>query len=209
MRTLSSSTRRRTSRLVLGLPIVLGLLAAGEGRTEAPSAAAAETVHASDSLYRLQAGDVLNISVWKEDSLDKQVLVRPDGGLSFPLAGDLMAAGLTPAELEQKIEHRLAKFLSAPTVTVSVMQVNGSQIYVVGKVNRPGAYKFDRQLDVLQALSLAGGMTEFAATDDVKIIRRRLDGGEQVFEFEYSQVARGRHLDENIVLQSGDTLVVP
>lgn len=164
---------------------------------------------AGDGGYRLRAGDVLEISVWKEEGLDKQVLVRPDGGLSFPLAGDLPAAGLTPVELRDLLSTRLGKYLEAPTVTVSVVQANGSRFYVVGKVNRPGAYQFDRPLDVMQALSLAGGTTEFAGADDIRILRRGPDGVEQVFEFEYSDVARGRRLEQNIELQSGDTLVVP
>jgi polysaccharide biosynthesis/export protein len=168
----------------------------------APAAAMAAAV------YPLQPGDVIEISVWNEDDLKRQVLIRPDGGLSFPLAGDLVAAGLTPADLQHEIETRLAKFIPDAVVTVSVMQING-QVYVVGKVNKPGAYKFDRALDVMQALSLAGGATEFAGVDAIKILRRTADGRQQVFPFDYTEVARGRRLDENIVLQSGDTLVVP
>jgi polysaccharide export outer membrane protein len=161
------------------------------------------------ALYRLQPGDVVEISVWKEKELTRQTLVRPDGGLSFPLVGDLMVAGRTPPEVQQEIETRLGRFVPDATVTVSVMEIKGSEIFVVGKVNRPGAYKLDRSLDVMQALSLAGGTTEFAGLDSIKIIRRGVAGEQQVFDFSYSDVTRGRRLEQNIVLQSGDTLVVP
>jgi polysaccharide export outer membrane protein len=163
----------------------------------------------ADASYLLQPGDVVEVSVWKEKDLEKQVLVRPDGHMSFPLAGDMKVAGHTTVEVQHAIEARLSKFVSAATVTVSVLQINGNQVFVVGKVNRPGSYKLDRVVDVMQALSLAGGTTEFAGVDDIRIIRRGPDGVQHVFPFAYSDVARGRHLDQNIVLQSGDTLVVP
>lgn len=163
----------------------------------------------SEASYLLQPGDVVEISVWNEEKLDKELLVRPDGGLSFPLAGDLIVAGHTPVDVQHEIEARLRKFFADVTVNVAVRQINGNQVYVVGKVNRPGAYKFDRAVDVMQALSLAGGTTEFAGVDDIRIIRRGPDGRQQVFPFAYSDIARGRRLEQNIVLQSGDTLVVP
>jgi len=163
----------------------------------------------SDAAYLLQPGDMVEISVWKEENLKKELLVRPDGGLSFPLAGDLKVAGHTTVEVEHEIEARLAKYFADATVNVSVLQINGNQVYVVGKVNRPGMYKFDRPVDVMQALSLAGGTTEFADIGDIRIIRRGPDGRQKVFPFAYSDVARGRRLEQNIVLQSGDTLVVP
>jgi polysaccharide export outer membrane protein len=95
------------------------------------------------------------------------------------------------------------------TVSVAVQQINGNQVFVVGRVNRPGVYKFDRPVDVMQALALAGGATEFAGVDSIRILRRAADGGQRTFDFAYSDVARGRHLDQNIVLKSGDTVVVP
>lgn len=159
--------------------------------------------------YQLQPGDVIEVSVWKEDDLRREVLVRSDGGMSFPLAGDLMVAGLTTMDVKLEIESRLKEFIPDATVSVSVMQINGNQVYVVGKVNRPGVYKFERPVDVMQVLSLAGGATEFAGVDDIRILRRSSSGAQQTFEFEYSAVARGKRLEQNIVLHSGDTLVVP
>ena len=163
---------------------------------------------ASDS-YRLQPGDVLEISVWKEETLRREVLVRSDGGLSFPLAGDLSVSGLTPDDVRHELETRLNKFIPDVTVSVAVRQINGNLVFVVGRVNKPGAFKFDRPVDVMQALSLAGGATEFAGVDSIRILRRAADGGQRTFDFAYSDVARGRHLDQNIVLKSGDTVVVP
>jgi polysaccharide export outer membrane protein len=159
--------------------------------------------------YRLQPGDVLEISVWKEENLRREVLVRSDGGLSFPLAGDISVSGMSPEDLQHELETRLRNFIPDVTVSVAVHQINGNQVFVVGRVNRPGVYKFDRPLDVMQALSLAGGTTEFAGVDSIRILRRGPDGAQRTFDFAYSDVARGRHLEQNIVLKSGDTVVVP
>lgn len=159
--------------------------------------------------YRIQAGDVLSISVWKEPDLQLEVLVRPDGWLSFPLAGDQRAAGRTVDDLRQTLAARLKKFVPEPVVTVTVRALGGNRIYVVGKVNRPGEFPFSRPLDVMQSLSLAGGATSFAALNDIRIIRRNADGKQISIAFHYEDVARGRHLDQNILLESGDTVVVP
>jgi polysaccharide export outer membrane protein len=208
--TLNSHLIRRLAAPLL-LTLLSTLLIAGVAVAEKPAAdrAAAQPAVPADDSYLLQPGDVVEISVWNEENLSKQLLVRPDGGLSFPLAGDLKVAGLAPADVQRELELRLTKFFSDATVTVSVLQINGNQVYVVGKVNRPGAYKFDRAVDVMQALSLAGGTTEFAGVDDIRVIRRDTSGRQRVFAFAYSDVARGRNLEQNILLQSGDTLVVP
>jgi polysaccharide export outer membrane protein len=187
-----------------GIVIALSLLAS-RVLGETPVA----VLPAESSLYRLQPGDVVEVSVWKEDDLRREVLIRSDGGMSFPLAGDLVAAGLTPVELRVNLETRLRAFIPDVTVSVAVQAINGNQVFVLGRVNRPGAYKFDRPVDVMQVLSLAGGASEFADVDDIRILRRTADGDQRTFAFEYSEVARGESLDQNIVLQSGDTLVVP
>lgn len=158
--------------------------------------------------YRLQPGDVVFISVWKETDLQAEVLVRPDGGVSFPLAGEQMAAGHTVDELRAQIDERLRKFIPDPVVTVAIRQIGGNRIYIVGKVNRPGEYPFSRRIDVMQSLGLAGGATPFAAMNDIRILRR--ENGRQIsITFRYDEVARGRNLEQNILLQSGDTVVVP
>jgi len=182
--------------------------AADSART-ATSSAAHDSTFDADAKYLLQPGDVVEISVWKEDNLKKELLVRPDGGLTFPLAGDLKVSGHTTVEVGHELEARLGKYFSDVTVNVAVIQINGNQVYVLGKVNKPGVYKFDRAVDVMQALSLAGGTTEFAGVDDIRIIRRGPDGRQEILPFAYTDVARGRRLEQNIVLRSGDTLVVP
>jgi polysaccharide biosynthesis/export protein len=159
--------------------------------------------------YVLQPGDVVNITVYQEPDLTREALIRPDGGISFPLVGDLHVAGLTPLEVTSALETRLNEFVPESSVTVAVLQINGNQIFVLGKVNRPGAYPLFRPLDVMQALSLAGGAAQFANLDDIRIIRRDAQGRQHVFEFEYSKVVDGRELEQNRLLLSGDTIVVP
>jgi polysaccharide export outer membrane protein len=158
--------------------------------------------------YIVQPGDSLVVSVWKEQELQAEVLVRPDGGLSFPLAGDIEAAGHTVEEIRKVLQARLTKYIPDPVVTVAIKAVNGSRIFVLGKVNRPGDFPLTRPIDVMQALSLAGGATPFADVNGIRILRR--DGDRQVvFRFRYDEVRRGRDLSQNILLRSGDTVVVP
>lgn len=159
--------------------------------------------------YALQPGDLLSVTVYEEAELSRDVLVRPDGGISFPLIGDLAVAGLSPDDVRAELETQLAEFIPGASVTVAVMQINGNQVFVVGKVNRPGAFPIYRPLDVMQALALAGGTAQFAELDDIRILRRDANGSQRVLEFKYSDVIRGRNLDQNLLLVSGDTIVVP
>jgi polysaccharide export outer membrane protein len=158
--------------------------------------------------YLVQPGDVLQIAVWKETDLTADVLVRPDGGISFPLAGELPAAGHTVAELTAMLETRIRKLEPDAVVTVVVKAATGNRVYVIGKVNRPGDFPLTGSMDVMQALSLAGGATPFADTNGIRILRR--DGkGQSSIAFRYGDVEHGRKLEQNILLQSGDTVVVP
>ena len=169
----------------------------------------APAAHAQDNQYRLNAGDVLLVSVWKEEELTREVLVRPDGGISFPLAGDVPAAGRTIDQVQSAIVTRLEQFIPDAVVTVAVLSVNGNKLYVLGKVARPGEYVITKDLDVMQALALAGGLTSFAAEDKVLILRRGPSGVQQAIPFRYGSVKEGRRLESNILLQSGDVIVVP
>lgn len=163
---------------------------------------------AEPNVYRVQPGDVLQVSVWKEKDLDLEVLVRPDGGLSFPLAGDIAASGKSIIELRDALSARLKEFIPDPVVTVAIKQIGGNHVYVLGKVNRPGEFPFSKPVDVMQALSLAGGTTPYAALNDIVILRR--DNGQvQALRFRYADVERGKGLKQDVVLQSGDTVVVP
>jgi polysaccharide biosynthesis/export protein len=180
--------------------LVILLLASG-------ALSAAENAE-SPAGYHLQPGDVLQVVVWKETDLQSEVLIRPDGGISFPLAGDLQAAGLTTADLRTEIETRVRKLIPDAVVTVAVKAPNGNRVFVIGKVNRPGDFPLLRPTDVMQALSLAGGATPFASTDKIRVLHR--DGSHQTsIRFRYSEVARGHNLQQNVLLQSGDTVIVP
>jgi polysaccharide export outer membrane protein len=171
--------------------------------------AASESVAVSpDSEYRLGPEDVLQISVWKDESLTREVLVRPDGMISFPLIGEVRAEGRTAGELQKDIRAKLSPYIPDPTVSVAVTKVNSYKIYVVGKVNRPGEYLVGHYTNVMQALSLAGGMTPFASENGIRVLHAETDG-QQVSLFHYGDVKKGRHLEENIVLQRGDVIVVP
>ena len=158
--------------------------------------------------YLLGPEDVLTISVWKDEHLTKDVIVRPDGMVSFPLIGDVLAAGLTVEDLRLDITKRLTRFIPNPHVSVAVTKLLSYRIYVLGRVVKPGEYMVGHHTDVLQALSLAGGLTPFAAENDIKVLRRR-GGEEQVFEFRYGDAKKGKDLGQNILLQRGDVVMVP
>ena len=158
--------------------------------------------------YTVLPGDVLQISVWKEPDLQLEVLVRPDSAFSFPLAGDISTEGLSVVELQAALTRRLSRYLSSPEVTVMVTAVLGNKVYVIGQVNRPGEFVVNPRVDVMQALSMAGGLTAFAAMNDIKILRRSASR-QTALSFKYNDVLKGRNLEQNIVLQSGDIIVVP
>jgi polysaccharide export outer membrane protein len=158
--------------------------------------------------YRLAPEDVLDISVWREEKLEKQVLVRPDGGISFPLVGEIQAAGRTAEDVRQEVTDKLKKFIANPVVSVSVVKIQGYKIYVLGKVNKPGDFIAGRYVDVLQALSMAGGVTPFAEEDNIKVLRKE-NCKDRVFPFRYSDVRKGKNLEQNITLMPGDVVVVP
>ncbi len=161
------------------------------------------------SAYTVQPGDVLEVNVWKEEGLQQDVLVRPDGGMSFPLVGDFKAKGLSLEQIQEVISERLTKYISDPVVSVSARQLMGHKIFVIGKVNKPDQFHVNRYVDVMQALSLAGGMTPFASVNNILILRRDDNGKEKAIKFRYGDVEDGDDLEQNIILQSGDVVVVP
>jgi polysaccharide biosynthesis/export protein len=158
--------------------------------------------------YKLQAGDVITVSVWKEQDLQTDVLVRPDGSFSFPLAGEVDALGKTVDDVRLTLVDRLKRYIPNPVVTVAVKLIGGNRIYVVGRVVHAGDFPLSSPIDVMQAIALAGGTTPFAAINDIVILRRQ-NGQQQSLRFHYSDVARGKDLSQNVLLQSGDTVVVP
>lgn len=157
--------------------------------------------------YRIVPGDVLDISVWKEEGLSSKALVRPDGGISFPLIGNLKAEGLTADQLKKEMTKRLGEFLSGPEITVSVLNTN-QKVYVLGKVNKPGEIHMESPITVMQALAMAGGLSPFADEDDIKILRR---SGDQTVSlpFDYQSISKGEELKQNIMLINGDVILVP
>ncbi|THB75447.1 MAG: polysaccharide export protein [Gammaproteobacteria bacterium] len=159
-------------------------------------------------IYKVQPGDIISISVWKEEDLQREVLIRPDSGFSFPLIGEINSKGKSVAKIKEEIAAKLEKFIPQPDVSVSIRQINGNKIYVIGKVNRPGEFSLSKPLDVMQALSLAGGTATFAELDDIIILRRE-KGTQHAIPFNYPEVERGKKLEQNIILQSGDVVVVP
>lgn len=165
-------------------------------------------VQAQQAAYTVHPGDVLQISVWREEDLQREVLVRPDGGFSFPLAGDIQARGKSVVALQEELASRIERYIPDPVVTVSLGAIQGNKMYVVGKVNRPGEFVMTGDVDVMQALAIAGGTTPFAALKDIQILRR-VDGEQRAIPFRYPEVERGENLEQNIVLESGDIVVVP
>ncbi|HWA50360.1 MAG TPA: polysaccharide biosynthesis/export family protein [Dongiaceae bacterium] len=170
--------------------------------------------NAQDAGYRINGGDLLHISVYGEQNLNQDVAVQPDGGISFPLVGNIDARGMTLKELQTKIADSLRQSEYFPNltdneVTVSMLKASGNSVSVVGQVKTPGTFVFDTQLDVMQALSLAGGLTPFASKSKIKILRRD-DAGKQVaILFDYSEIEDGEQLEKNILLRGGDVVVVP
>jgi len=157
--------------------------------------------------YAIGTGDLLEINVWKDPTLTRQVVVLPDGTFSFPLVGRFTAAGKTVEQLAADMEAKLTRYIPEPDLSVIVQQVNSQVVYVIGKVNRPGHIPLNRNVDVLQALAMAGGLNVFADRKDIRIFRKT---GSQtlVIPFNYQTVTEENRLEENILLQRGDVVVV-
>ena len=174
-----------------------------------PPAGAADTaMQATGQDYTIGPGDVLEVSVWKEESLTKLRTVLPDGKITFPLIGEVTAGGRTVAELKKEIETRLARFVPDPVLSVGVQQMNSLMIYVVGRVNNPGRFVLNTTVDVLQALAMAGGLNSFASRGQIKVFRKQ-DGKTKIFDFDYDDVVEGKNLEQNIPLMRDDVIVVP
>jgi polysaccharide biosynthesis/export protein len=207
------STRTRSLAAACGVVLLsacsgLHLPSWNPNEPEVPRLPAVSPAEAGDPAYVIGPEDALEISVWRDETLKAATLVRPDGGISFPLAGDFIVAGRTAAQVREELVRRLAKYIPEPVVTVSVARVASYRIYVLGRVNKPGDFQVGRNIDVLQALSIAGGMTPFASEDGIQIIRK-VDGKPVSIPFDYSRIRKGGDLSQNITLKSGDVLLVP
>lgn len=169
--------------------------------------ATAFAVHAEDA-YRLNPGDLLSISVWNEEALQKDLVILPDGSISFPLAGQLTAKDKTVLEVENELKENLSQYLADPIVTVSVNAVSGNTIHILGKVLNPGVFPMNQPLDAMQALSLAGGLNVFAEENNIIILRRKGDQ-QQIIPVYYARIKKGQALETNVLLESGDVMIIP
>jgi polysaccharide export outer membrane protein len=158
--------------------------------------------------YKLSPGDQLEVSVWKEPDLTKTVVIRPDGKFTVPLAGEIAAAGRTLSQVQADIQTRLLKYIPEAVVTAALVVMEGNRVYVIGQVNKPGTFVMNPRYTVLQALSVAGGLTPFAGANDI-IILRSTGGQQRVIPFKYGDVIRGRNLEQNMPLEAGDVVIVP
>ena len=197
--------------LILALMILsVGTTHAGEPVKVAPPAeigGRARMIFPEGYQYRVGIEDVLFISVWRDADLTKEVPVRPDGRISLPLINDVLAAGLTTEELGTAIEERLKEFLTNPSVTVIVREVNSLKVYLLGEVTNPGPITLRSETRLLQAISIAGGVTPFGGRNGVLIYRKE-PLGEKVIKVSYKDIVKGKSPEDNIVLEAGDTIVV-
>ena len=185
------------------------LMVFSDGASAQDKAAQTWSAKSQSAEYRIGAGDVLEISTWKEPDLSrKDVLVRVDGKLSFPLLGDIPAAGMTPVELTETIQKGLKNYVSNPVVTVTVLNPSSQRIYILGEVLKTGEYPLIKSLTVLQAFALAGGFTQWASKDEIILLRGEA-GKEKIFKINYKDIVKGKGSENNLMLQANDTIVVP
>jgi polysaccharide export outer membrane protein len=157
--------------------------------------------------YIIGAGDVLEISVWKNEDLTKLLTVLPDGKISFPLIGEVMAEGKTLAQFKKELESKISRYVPDPVLSVVIQQLNSNMIYVIGKVRNPGRFALNSDIRVLQGLALAGGLNPFAEQNKIRIFRE--EGGKTlIFHFRYDDVSTGKRMEQNIWLKRGDIIVV-
>ena len=194
---------RRAPLVGLGLLALLALAAAEPVRAQVD--AAKPPSRAPEAGYAIGASDVLQITVWKEPDLTRDVTVRIDGMITVPLLGDVQAAGRTPGQLAASLTQGLKQYIAAPRVTVGVGQTNSARFYVVGQVGKSGEFLMSGRTTVLQALALAGGFRDFAKTDSIVIVRR----DQTVVPVNYKRITDGRDLSQNVLLLPEDTIVVP
>lgn len=202
-----SRTRQLLSLLFAGLLITANVQAetatgAGQAAAEITSAAPAKPP------YLLKEGDVLDVSVWQEENLHKELRVLPDGSITFPLVGRVEVAGFTSGDVEKKVAEKLKPYLADPVVNVVIGGINGNRIYVIGNVVKPGPVILDVPMSVLQVLSLAGGLGRFADENAIKVLRENA-GGTEILPVRYSDLIKAKDLSTNVQLRAGDTLLVP
>jgi polysaccharide export outer membrane protein len=191
----------------MSLIIAPGQLSAAEKK--AVGAKQTGSAKAGPRDYQIGAGDILEITIWKEPDLSREaVLVRTDGKISFPLLNDVQAAGLTPMEMKKNMEAGLKDFISNPFVTITVRSPESQKIYILGEVANTGEYPLNKNLTVLQAFALAGGFTEWASKKEI-ILMRKEGGKEKIYRINYKNIIKGKDLSQNLKLKADDTIIVP
>jgi polysaccharide biosynthesis/export protein len=199
--------RKRTGMATGWLLAVAFGIASVQGAPPAPQAGQGQVASPDD--YRIHGGDTLLVGVYDDPKMPPTpTTVTPDGKISFPLLGMLVAGGKTPEQLRVEVETKLRKFVAEPVVTVSVQEVKGNIAYVVGQVLKPGPIVMNPAVNVLPALSIVGGGNPYAKLDSIIIIRSAV-GGQRVLNFRYGQVSSGKNLEQNVQLEAGDVVVVP
>jgi polysaccharide export outer membrane protein len=203
-------------RLSLVLSMAVCLAPAVSAQQQAPavapsSASAPATAPAGATLppgYVIGPDDVLTVVFWREKDMSAEVTVRPDGKFSLPLLNDIDAAGITPEQLRLNLEKAAGKLMSEPNASVSVKTINSRKVYITGNVMKPGTFPLTGEMTVLQLIALAGGLQEYADNKNI-VILRKVDGREQSFKFNYKDVTKQKHPEQNIALKPGDTVIVP
>ncbi|MBP1750578.1 MAG: polysaccharide export protein [Deltaproteobacteria bacterium] len=194
-----------TSMIIAVLFFALPIWAPGAQEEQPPKVAGPVTVQNN---YIIGPGDVLDIALWRDDALVRQVTVLTDGNISFPLIGEVMAAGKTITQLKQEISAKLTEFVPDPVLSIEVKQPNSMIVYVIGRVNNQNRFPVSGNVTVLQALSIAGGLTPFASGNKIKIMREE-KGKTLILPFKYDEVLQGKNVEQNITLKRGDVIVVP
>jgi polysaccharide biosynthesis/export protein len=207
-----SSRLMRSVCIALLVFVPASLAAQRPAQSSAPSASAATAPGSSAADlprdYVIGSDDVLEVKFWKDANLSREVVVRPDGKIALELLSELQAAGLTPQELQSAILKEAEKKMVEPNVTVIVKQINSRRVFITGMVEKPGVYPITSSMTVLQLISIAGGLKEFAKKKDI-VVMRQDKGAPLAYPFNYDDILKGRRLAQNILLKPGDTVVVP
>jgi polysaccharide export outer membrane protein len=200
----------------LRLFVCIGLLAASPAWAQVPATQppqAATAAHAAPAVvpppgYIIGVDDVLGILFWRDKDMTGDVTVRPDGKITLPLLNEVQAAGLTPEQLRAAVTEGAARYVADPNVTIVVRQINSRKVFLVGQVQKPGPYPLTGPTTVLQLISLAGGLLDYADEKNILVMRTE-NGREMALRFNYKEVLKGRNLKQNVELKPGDTVVVP
>ena len=162
-----------------------------------------------DDSFIIGNDDVLSINVWKEPDISRSIPVRSDGKISLPLVGEVQATGRTPLQLEHEITTRLQAYIDQPEVSVMVQQINSEKFNILGQVAKPGAYSLTSGATVLDAIATAGGFRDFAKKKSIYVLRQNTHGADSHIAFNYNDVIKGKHPEQNIKLEPRDTIIVP